>query len=153
MPSIVTRRTFLFSAALIAAASSVHAQDTPLAMKVYKDPFCGCCNGWIEHLKENGFTVEVDNSRDLKFVHQELGVPDRLLSCHVGTVAGCFIEGHVPATDIKRFLAQRPDARGLALPGMPIGSPGMEVEGQPPEAYDVLLVAKDGTTTVYAHHG
>jgi hypothetical protein len=151
----LSRRTMLLTSVigLLCATRLADAEESPLAIKVYKDPFCGCCGAWIEHIKANGFAPEVDSSRDLTFVHKELGVPDEVTSCHVGTIDGYFIEGHVPAADIKRLLLERLDARGLAVPGMPIGSPGMEVEGQPPEAYDVLLVAKDGTTTVFAHHG
>jgi hypothetical protein len=149
---VIDRRALLVAAASSLLCPVAAAANAPLAIKVYKDPYCGCCGSWVDHLHANGFSAEVDASRDLAFVHKELGVPDAVLSCHVGVIDGYFVEGHVPADDIKRLLAERPDAKGLAVPGMPIGSPGMEVEGQPVEPYDVLLVAKDGTTTVFAHH-
>ena len=151
---LLTRRAVLASAAALVAATNLARADEPvLAIKVYKDPFCGCCGAWVDHLRANGFAPEVDASRDLSFIHKELGVPDEMSSCHTGVIEGYFIEGHVPAADVKHLLAERPDAKGLAVPGMPIGSPGMEVEGQAPNSYDVFLVAKDGTTTVFAHHG
>jgi hypothetical protein len=148
----IDRRTLILSAASCLVGSVAVAADVPIAIKVYKDPFCGCCGSWVDHLAANGFAAEVDATRDLEFVHKDLGVPDAVLSCHVGVIDRYFIEGHVPAEDIKRLLTERPDAKGLAVPGMPIGSPGMEVEGQGVEPYDVLLVAHDGTTSVFAHH-
>lgn len=122
------------------------------AMTVYKDAGCGCCDVWVEHLQAAGFSVEVHERDDMRGIKEQAGVPLELRSCHTGQIAGYFVEGHVPAADLQRLLGERPDARGLAVPGMPLGSPGMEVEGRS-DPYDVLLVARDGSTTVYAHHG
>jgi hypothetical protein len=118
---------------------------------VYKDPYCGCCNKWVEHLKAAGFAVTAHDAEDMSRIKTEAGVPAALESCHTAKVGGYVIEGHVPADDIKRLLAERPDAVGLAVPGMPIGSPGME-QGDTREPYDVILFRKDGTTTVFASH-
>ncbi len=119
---------------------------------VYKSPTCGCCEKWIGHMQGAGFSVEAHNLDDLGAIEDEVGVPVGQRSCHTAKVGDYFVEGHVPADDVKRMLAEKPDARGLTVPGMPQGSPGME-QGAAPEPYDVLLVAKDGSTSVYAHHG
>ena len=110
-------------------------------IKVSKDPNCGCCTGWVEHLRSNGFVAAVTNSADMQAVKVRLGVPEELASCHTAEIAGYVIEGHVPARAIRRLLAEKPAARGLAVPGMPIGSPGME--GGTPEVYEVILFGKD----------
>lgn len=122
------------------------------AMTVYKDAGCGCCDLWVEHLQAAGFVTQVHERSDMAPVKERAGVPAALRSCHTGEIGGYFVEGHVPAADLQRLLRERPDARGLAVPGMPLGSPGMEVQGRS-DPYDVLLVAKDGSTSVYAHHG
>jgi hypothetical protein len=127
--------------------------DQPLLL-VYRSPTCGCCESWADHMQGAGFAVEVKDMEDqeLGAIKAEAGLPAGLESCHTARVGDYFVEGHVPAEDVKRLLAEKPDARGLAVPGMPQGSPGME-QGGVAEAYDVLLVAKDGSTSVYAHHG
>jgi hypothetical protein len=102
------------------------AQATAQTIDVIKSPYCGCCAQWVEHLRANGFTVRVTDVEDLDPVARQHGVPDELRSCHTATVGGYVIEGHVPAADIRRLLDERPQATGLAVPGMPIGSPGME---------------------------
>jgi hypothetical protein len=119
---------------------------------VYKNPNCGCCNQWVDHLRENGFQVEARNATDLARIKAERGVPAPLAACHTAVVDGYVIEGHVPADVIRRLLAERPEAAGLAVPGMPVGSPGMEVPGsfRPAEPYDVLLFQRGGGATVYA---
>ena len=122
-------------------------------LSVHKTPTCGCCGEWVEHMRQSGFEVEVFEANDLSPVKQRVGLPYGLGSCHTAEIDGYFVEGHVPATDVKRLLSERPDARGLTVPGMPLGSPGMEVPGGRREAYDVLLVRPDGTTEVYASHG
>jgi hypothetical protein len=134
-----------------AAAPQGADVNLPLVV-VYKSPTCGCCEKWIGHMQGAGFAVEVHNLDDLGAIRDEVGVPVGQGSCHTAKVGDYFVEGHVPADDVKRLLAEKPDARGLAVPGMPQGSPGME-QGNTPQPYDVLLVAKDGSTSVYAHHG
>jgi hypothetical protein len=120
---------------------------------VHKDANCGCCNVWVEHLREAGFKVRVTDSPDMGAVKQRVGVPYGKGSCHTAEVGGYFVEGHVPAADIKRLLAQRPAARGLVLPGMPLGSPGMEVPSGVVQPYTVELVDKDGSTREWSRHG
>ena len=117
---------------------------------VFKSESCGCCTGWVEHLKANGFTTRVKNVDNPSDHRQRGGIPDHLGSCHTGMVGGYAIEGHVPASEIKRLLAEKPKAKGLAVPGMPLGSPGME--GPRKDPYDVLLVHADGRTSVYKHY-
>jgi hypothetical protein len=114
-------------------------------IKVHKDPNCGCCSGWIQHLRDAGFTVEVDDAADLPSVRRRLGVPADLAACQTAEVSGYILEGHVPASAVQRLLTERPKARGLAVPGMPIGSPGME--GGHPQPYTVVLFGSAGRTT------
>jgi hypothetical protein len=135
----VSRRAFV---ALVASGTLVltqrpHAAGARSAVTVWKDPGCSCCTAWIEHLRRHGHEVTAIDATDLHVIKTRLGVPAELASCHTAEVAGYVIEGHVPAQAIARLLAERPDARGLAVPGMPVGSPGME--GGTPEAYDVIL--------------
>lgn len=154
----MNRRNAILSAAATTLSASIPAAESrrPAAgtsrMTVYKDQGCGCCDLWVEHLEKAGFTVEVHEMSDMGPTKVRLGVPPAMRSCHTGEVSGYFLEGHVPAADVLRLLRERPDARGLAVPGMPLGSPGMEVQGHS-QPYDVLLVAKDGKTSVYAHYG
>lgn len=119
---------------------------------VYKSPTCGCCESWVGHMQKAGFSVEVRDMQDIGPIKAEAGVPAGLGSCHTARIGDYFVEGHVPPDDVKRLLAEHPDARGLAVAGMPQGSPGME-QGRASEPYDVLLVAKDGSTSVFARHG
>lgn len=109
---------------------------------VHKDPSCGCCRGWAQHLRSAGFPVRIIENRDLGAVKQRLRVPTDLASCHTAEVGGYVVEGHVPANAIKRLLGERPAAVGLAVPGMPAGSPGME--GGAPETYEVVLFGEQG---------
>lgn len=124
------------------------------AMTVYKSASCGCCALWVDHAKANGFTVRTVDTEALNAVKREMGVPARLASCHTVVVGGYVVEGHVPADDVKRLLREKPKVRGLAVPGMPIGSPGME-QGPPAgyERYEVLAFADDGSLKVFATHG
>jgi len=119
------------------------------AIHVLKDPNCGCCTAWIEILREDGFTVTTEESIGALLIQHKLknGIPRTMMSCHTGEIEGYMIEGHVPMADIRRLLAERPDAVGLTVPGMPYGSPGMGPEDQR-EAYDVLLIRRVGTTEV-----
>jgi hypothetical protein len=121
------------------------------AIDVFKNPSCGCCTAWVEHLREHGFVVRVHESTDLAAVRRRLGLADALASCHTASVAGYALEGHVPAADIRRLLARRPAAVGLAVPGMPMGAPGMQA-GAYTQPYDVLLVDATGATRVFAHY-
>ena len=129
------------------------AKATGPALVVYKTPSCGCCGDWVDHMRQAGFDVSVHEQNDLSDVKARVGLPFGLGSCHTAEIGGYFLEGHVPANDVIRLLAERPDARGLAVPGMPIGSPGMEMPDGRKDAYYVLLVQPDGDTQVYASHG
>jgi hypothetical protein len=117
---------------------------------VYKSPSCGCCGKWVEHLEANGFRVEVHDVADMHPIKQEYAVPDVLASCHTASIDGYVIEGHVPAADIARLLKERPPVRGLSVPGMKSGTPGME--GPDPERYQVLSFDDEGHTAVFATH-
>jgi hypothetical protein len=118
---------------------------------VHRDPSCGCCGAWVEHLERAGFPVRLAEPGDLDAVKQRLGVPADLISCHTAEVAGYVVEGHVPAGAIQRLLAQKPQATGLAVPGMPTGSPGMD--GEPPETYEVVLFGPRGRRTFARYKG
>lgn len=146
------RRTFL-SGALLAAVLplSVRAAKKPV-ITVYKTPTCGCCHEWVAHLQQNGFEVVAQDVPDTAPYRSRFGVPKALGSCHTGVIDGYALEGHVPAADIRRLLTERPKARGLAVPGMPVGSPGMEVEGTRRDAYDVVLFSDDGRRKVWQHY-
>ena len=134
--------------AVMAAAVSSSASDASLpTMVVYKTEGCGCCNGWVEHLQAAGFEVDARNVTDLMSVKRDAGVPGSNASCHTALVDGYVVEGHVPADVIKRMLAERPEITGIAVPGMPTGSPGMEGPGAKP--YDVLTFDRQGRNTVY----
>jgi hypothetical protein len=120
---------------------------------VNKDPTCGCCSAWVEHLRGAGFDTHVNELSDLAPLKKRLAIPPALASCHTAEVDGYVIEGHVPASAIRRLLAERPSAAGLAVPGMPIGSPGMEVPGSPDETYDVVLFGRTGRRTYARYKG
>lgn len=125
------------------------AQDKSSELTVYKSPTCGCCGKWIDHMKAAGFQVKVVDLDDLTEIKQASGVPMKLRTCHTGVVGNYAIEGHVPADVVKKLLAEKPAGAGIAVPGMPIGSPGMEV-GNQKDSYEVLLFDKTGKTTVFA---
>ncbi|WP_294636248.1 DUF411 domain-containing protein [uncultured Aquabacterium sp.] len=120
-------------------------------VEVFKNPSCGCCGAWVDHMKAAGFSVKVVEVPDTGPVRQRLGMPERFGSCHTATVGGYTLEGHVPADEVKRLLKTRPRAVGLAVPGMPIGSPGMEM-GPRLDPYKVLLVDRTGQATVFASY-
>ncbi len=140
--------------ALAAASHAVSAQTKATAAKpqvtVYKTPTCGCCGKWVEHMQASGFAATTTHLPDLQAIKAKHRVPAALASCHTSLVGGYVIEGHVPAEDIRRLLRERPAIVGLAAPGMPAGSPGMDVPGSPP--YQVLAFDKDGRTRVFATH-
>ncbi|MGI8852347.1 MAG: DUF411 domain-containing protein [Methyloceanibacter sp.] len=122
-------------------------------IEVWKSPSCDCCTGWVEHLQDNGFEVTVKDTSPamLDQIKRQAGISDKLASCHTGKIDGYVIEGHVPAADIQRLVSEKPDAAGLTVPGMPIGSPGMEVDDKR-QPYDVLLLRKYGATEVFAKY-
>lgn len=139
------------SAVAATAAPALEAGALPV-VEVFRNPSCGCCGAWAEHLQAAGFDVKITAVEDTSVVRKRHGLPERLRSCHTAVVAGYVVEGHVPANDIKKLLAMRPLAIGLAVPGMPAGSPGMEA-GSRRDRYQVLLVDKQGREQVFAAHG
>lgn len=144
----ISRRGFLAGAVvlpLLPAPMLAQTTEQPLVV-VNKDPFCGCCGAWAEHLEAAGFPVRVVETGDLAAVKERLGVPAALGSCHTAEVDGYVIEGHVPPAALRRLLAERPSATGLAVPGMPAGSPGMEIPGVAPDQYEVVLFGPAGET-------
>lgn len=146
------RRTFLLSAAALGLIRPASA-DTSSMIKVLKSPTCGCCTAWVEHVRQAGFAVEAQNvDQDTLYAFKDrLQIAPELAGCHTAVVGDYFIEGHVPASDIERLLAERPLARGLTVPGMPMSSPGMGGPGAG-DTYDTLLVGSDGSTSVFASH-
>jgi hypothetical protein len=137
-----TRRSVLIAgAASMLQFGTLSAAADPV-ITVHRDPNCGCCLGWVQHLQKAGFPTRVLETKNLDAVKTRLEVPDDLAACHTAEVSGYVVEGHVPAAALKRFLAEKPDATGLAVPGMPIGSPGME--GGNPDPYEVVLFGPDG---------
>lgn len=144
------------SSSVASSAAQTASAPTPSAlpmMIVNKSPSCGCCGSWVEHVEKAGFKVKINNTEEMNPIKERVGVPYGKGSCHTAEVGGYFIEGHVPAEDIKRLLAERPDAKGLTVPGMPAGSPGMELPDGRTQPYTVELVANDGTTSAFSHHG
>jgi hypothetical protein len=131
----------------VAAVNHTHTAEKP-TMVVYKSPTCGCCTAWVDHVEANGFRVEVRDTVDVTPVKARHGLPANLASCHTALVDGYVVEGHVPADLIVRMLRDRPDVAGIAVPGMPMGSPGME--GPYKDRYEVLTFKQDGSTAVYA---
>jgi hypothetical protein len=152
--SIATIPLLALGLPLGAAAVSVNAHEraAPVAVTVYKNAQCGCCRGWVEHLRKEGFDVTAKDVDDLTAIKSKLGVPAALGSCHTATVGAYVVEGHVPASDIRKLLAQKPKVAGIGVPGMPMGSPGMEMPGVPADKYDVVAFAKDGKQRVFASH-
>jgi hypothetical protein len=158
----MVNRYSLIALALLALAACTRTPETSTnetstnahdRVTVFKNESCGCCKLWVRHLQDAGFAVEVHDIDNLGPTKERVGIPAAMGACHTAEVGGYFVEGHVPAEDIKRLLRERPDAKGLTVPGMPAGSPGMEVPSGQSQPYDVYLVSKDGTTSVYAHHG
>jgi len=148
--SLQRRRSLLGVVALGAASIAVAAKPQILEIQVWKDPNCGCCNAWIEHLEKNGFSLTVIDAGN-NAARARLGLPQKFASCHTGLVQGYVIEGHVPAADIRRLIKEKPDAIGIAVPGMPIGSPGMDGPdyGKQRDPYQVLLIQKNGSSKVF----
>lgn len=151
---MMKRFTLVAAAALAFVITAVGAllAQSPTAIAVVRDPGCGCCMQWVAHLKKAGFQTTVTESSSMAAVKDSKGVPAAARSCHTGTIGGYVIEGHVPAADIKRLLKERPNIVGLAVAGMPAGSPGMEVPSGTVAPYDVLAFDKTGKTSVFASH-
>jgi hypothetical protein len=153
---MLDRRRFL---TLFAAAGAISATQGAVAQAplpkvvVTKDPNCGCCGGWVDHMRAAGFPVVVVATPQVNRLKSRLGVPDDLASCHTAEVGGYVVEGHVPADAVKRLLAEKPMAKGLAVPGMPVGSPGMEVPGADADSYEVVLFGPSGRSTYARYQG
>lgn len=153
---MLSRRDWL---AMVAGGIALGALGRPASalsrgmveVKVYKSPTCGCCGKWVTHLRDHGFTVEVEDVADIAAIKARHGVPGSLSSCHTALVEGYVVEGHVPAGDIRRLLEERPEALGIAAPGMPVGSPGMEV-GDRKDPYDVVAFDRAGKSWIFASH-
>ena len=147
-----TIRHVIAAIALLVTMPAFSEATTP-AIEVWKSATCQCCVKWVTHLETNGFAVKTNaaDTAALNAIKRAAGISEKLDACHTAKIDGYVIEGHVPAFDIKRLVAERPDAVGLTVPGMPVGSPGME-QGDKTEPYDVLLIKKDGTTEVFASH-
>lgn len=150
-----TRRGLMIGAAHaftgLALAGTAAATETLPKMTVTRDPNCGCCGNWVEHIKAAGFPVNVVQVDDVMPLKARLGVPEALMSCHTAEIGGYAIEGHVPADAIKRLLVERPQAKGIAVAGMPVGSPGMEVPGQAPQAYEIAIFSA-GRQHIFARY-
>ena len=149
---LITRRQLLGVFSMIAATGLRPSAQKETAVQVFKDPTCGCCALWVEHLRKAGFTATVTDVDDMTAIKTKYRVPSRASSCHTALVGGYVVEGHVPAEDVQRMLTQKPAIVGIGVPGMPIGSPGMEVAGVKPQPYDVLAFNKTGETHVFASH-
>jgi hypothetical protein len=147
MNTLLNLRTFMLL--ILVALTPAIAADLPV-VQVYKSPTCSCCSKWVEHLKKNGFTVDVTNVSDVTPIKKANSVPPTLSSCHTALIDGYVIEGHVPVEDIFKLLKERPTVAGIAVPGMPIGSPGME--GRNPQPFKVIAFGTDGETTEFSSH-
>lgn len=148
MRNFILRLFLVLSLVLAPAFIPAHAFAAKPKITVYKTPTCGCCEKWEAHLRAEGFTVVSKPLDDLSKIKKEKGIPENLQSCHTGVIGNYVIEGHVPASAIKKLLAQKPkNIKGIAVPGMPIGSPGME--GPNPESYDVMSFDKNGKSEVF----
>jgi len=147
----MNRRIFFLNGVGALAVLPALAALTPTEVQVFRSPYCGCCGAWIEHMRSAGFAVKVTDVDDTTAARKRLRMPDRFGSCHTATVDGYVLEGHVPATEVKRLLTTKPKAIGLAVPSMPPGSPGMETAGRK-DPYQVLLVDLSGRASVYASY-
>jgi hypothetical protein len=146
---MITRRHFLASAAAMLAARRAILAEPPSVLTVYKDPSCGCCANWVKHMSSNGFVATVRDVSNMDEIKRTMGVPSALQSCHTAVLGKYVFEGHVPADLVKKYVASNPATLGLAVPGMPAGSPGMEV-GKIVDHYDVIEFDRNGKTKVFA---
>lgn len=147
----LSRRAVLGGMLVFSSATAACARQTR-ALTVYKTATCPCCGGWVEHMRAAGFQVDVQDLPELSAIRRRYGVPDEASSCHTGLIGGYAIEGHVPAADVIRLLDEAPDAAGISVPGMPLGSPGMEAPNGAREAYQTMLIGRDGSLSVFAQH-
>ncbi|CAN7442005.1 DUF411 domain-containing protein [Phenylobacterium sp. LjRoot164] len=148
------RRHLLLAASVLLLTAGCAQAAPPLDLVVYKTPWCGCCKGWITYMTRAGFKPTVHEVEDLTPIREKHGIPFDLSSCHTGLIGGYAVEGHVPPADVLRLLKERPKAIGLTVPGMPIGSPGMESPSGETEAYaTLLLLDRSGKAQVFARHG
>jgi len=145
-----TRRHFIGQLAMAVVVGPAFAAENNPLIQVYKSPTCGCCGKWVDHLRDAGFAVEATNVRDVSVYKREYGLPPQLASCHTGIVQGYVVEGHVPADDVIRMLRDKPAIKGIAVPGMPLGSPGMESPN--PVRYETVSFDAAGETAVFAVH-
>jgi hypothetical protein len=149
-------KTTIFAIGALALGMAVAgaAQPKPASplVEVFKTPTCGCCSQWVEHMRANGFTVRTTDLNDLTEIKKSRGVPDQVQSCHTAVVNGYVVEGHVPAADVHRMLKEKPAIAGIAVGGMPVGSPGMETPYVKAQPFNVVSFAKNGTTRVFAKH-
>jgi hypothetical protein len=154
---MIKPKTLAFAVAALALLGTIYiaAQQKPAAgrlVEVFKTPTCGCCSQWVEHLRQSGFTVRTTDLNDLTDIKKSRGVPEQVQSCHTAVVNGYVVEGHVPADDIHRMLKEKPAIAGIAVGGMPLGSPGMDFPGTKAQAYNVMSFDKSGATRVFAKH-
>ena len=149
----MNRLKLILSTVLLAGSLSIQAEETVVdkEMTVYRSPTCGCCGKWIEHAKQNHFKINDIVSDDMAAIKQKFGVPEKMASCHTAIVDGYVIEGHVPAADIEKLLQTKPKVVGIAAPGMPMGSPGMEMGGRQAD-YDVMSFDSAGNYQVFSEH-
>ena len=148
----LSRRSILLAAPAVMLAAGCAQSAEARELTVYKTPWCGCCSGWVTHMRRAGYTPKVVELEDLAPIRQRYGISFEQSSCHTGVAGGYALEGHVPPEDVTRLLRERPKARALIVPGMPLGSPGMESPTGEREAFDVLLLLPDGSTRVFARH-
>ena len=148
MKTVLIASIFGFLSATVAIAGDY---DTAKDITVYKNPQCGCCTKWVTYLEGHGYKVTVDETRDVYAVKQELGVPTNLAACHTALIDGYIVEGHITHRDIQRLLLMRPDVKGIAVPGMPVGTPGMEI-GDIKHPYKVISFDENGLMKVFAEH-
>ena len=151
-PGLTKRQILIATSAVVAVSRAADAAPAKLSIRVYKDPSCGCCTGWVEKLRQAGFLTTTTETADMAAVKSRLRVPDDLASCHTGIIKGLVIEGHIPPSDVRKFVLQNRKSLGIAVPGMPTNSPGMEVPGAPSEPYTVWEFFADGSRKPFAKH-
>lgn len=150
--SLLCLSVFIFSliTTILSKDNQANANNELVDVTVYKTPACGCCSAWVQHLEKNGFKVNAINKPDLSSLKQQLGIAPNLQACHTAKIGNYFVEGHVPANDIKKMLLTKPGIKGITVPGMPMGSPGME--GARVDKYDVIAIHKDQTITLFSRY-